>query len=425
MNAIEVDNISKQYRLGTFSSRTLTQDVNRWWALLRGKEDPFTSLGQTNIKEKKRIGEYIWALKDINFDVKQGEVFGFIGKNGAGKSTLLKILSRITGPTSGRIRAKGRIASLLEVGTGFHPELTGRENTYLNGAILGMTKSEIADKFDEIVEFADISRFIDTPVKRYSSGMYVRLAFAVAAHLEPEILIIDEVLAVGDSEFQTKALGKMKEVSLNSGRTVLFVSHNMGAVEMLCDRAILLENGTMASMGKPDSIIQEYLSKVRNENQSLMNFQTKFHDSITVNDFKINGSKSLDVVIKANEFSLDFSIKFSLSHPMTLSFFIQIFDHFGTLFGSFHQAHENSGKNYYSLEKGDHEIEGTITFPRLNAGKFLLSFGLGKSIFETFCLFEKAIKLTVNGFTSPAGLVFKQATEGYIMLEGKTNLKPL
>lgn len=257
---IKVENISKQYRLGNVGLGTLSHDLNRWYqTTLRGKEDPYLKIGEANDRAQKGISEYVWALQDINFEVKQGEVLGIIGRNGAGKSTLLKILSRTTSPTTGQIKIKGRVASLLEVGTGFHPELTGRENIFLNGAILGMTKREIKSKFDEIVDFAGVERYIDTPVKRYSSGMYVRLAFGVAAHLEPEILIVDEVLAVGDAEFQKKALGKMKDVSTKDGRTVLFVSHNMAAVENLCTSAILLINGQINSTGTSKSIINNYL----------------------------------------------------------------------------------------------------------------------------------------------------------------------
>ncbi|HEY6063317.1 MAG TPA: ABC transporter ATP-binding protein, partial [Chitinophagaceae bacterium] len=232
---IKVENVGKLYKLGEIGTGTISHDLNRWWARVRGKEDPFSKIGQNNDRTVKGDNDWVWALKDINFEVKQGEVLGIIGRNGAGKSTLLKILSKVTTPTTGRIKVKGRIASLLEVGTGFHQELTGRENIFLNGAILGMSKAEIRSKFDEIVDFSGVERYIDTPVKRYSSGMYVRLAFAVAAFLEPEILIIDEVLAVGDAEFQKKCLGRMKDVSVNDGRTVLFVSHNMGAVNQLCN----------------------------------------------------------------------------------------------------------------------------------------------------------------------------------------------
>jgi lipopolysaccharide transport system ATP-binding protein len=253
---ISVENVSKAYRLGQIGGGTLREDVSRWWAKLRGKPDPTLKIGQEH--HARKMGEQFWALDDVSFEVKEGEVLGIIGRNGAGKSTLLKILSQVTTPTSGEIKVKGRIASLLEVGTGFHPELTGRENIFLNGAILGMTKAEIRKKFDEIVAFSGIEEFIDTPVKRYSSGMYVRLAFAVAAHLEPEILIVDEVLAVGDAEFQKKCMGKMQDVS-KGGRTILFVSHNMAAIGKLCQRCIMLKNGTPIVSGDTDSVISAYV----------------------------------------------------------------------------------------------------------------------------------------------------------------------
>ncbi|HQN16564.1 MAG TPA: ABC transporter ATP-binding protein [Bacteroidales bacterium] len=263
---IQIENLSKQYRLGIVGSKTIKDDVSRFWARIRGKEDPTLKIGVTNVLSKNQSDEtnqrsdYVWALKDINFTVQQGEVLGIIGKNGAGKSTLLKILSKVTAPTTGSIKVKGRIASLLEVGTGFHPELSGRENIFLNGAILGMSKTEIRSKFDEIVDFSGVENYIDTPVKRYSSGMYVRLAFAVAAHLDPEILVVDEVLAVGDSEFQKKALGKMKEVSRGQGRTVLFVSHNMKSISELCSKAVLLKNGKMDYSGSVQQVIDKYLN---------------------------------------------------------------------------------------------------------------------------------------------------------------------
>lgn len=258
---IKVEDLSKQYRLGQVSTGALSHDLNRAFHKIIGKGDPYKKIGEENDRTKKGNSEYVWALKDVNFDVNGGEVIGIIGRNGAGKSTLLKILSKTTTPTTGSIKIKGRIASLLEVGTGFHPELSGRDNIFLNGAILGMTKSEIKSKFDEIVDFAGVERYIDTPVKRYSSGMYVRLAFGVAAHLEPEILIVDEVLAVGDAEFQKKALGKMKDVSSNSGRTVLFVSHNMAAIRTLTDRCLYMKNGRIAADGKTDEIIDRYSSE--------------------------------------------------------------------------------------------------------------------------------------------------------------------
>jgi lipopolysaccharide transport system ATP-binding protein len=256
---IKVENLSKQYRLGTIGTGTLSNDLKRWWHKVRGKEDPFLTVGESNDRTSKGSSDYVWALKDINFEVMPGEILGIIGKNGAGKSTLLKILSKVTGPTTGRILYDGRIGSLLEVGTGFHPELTGRENIYLNGAILGMTRQEIRAKLDEIIDFSGCERYIDTPVKRYSSGMTVRLGFAVAAHLEPEILVVDEVLAVGDAEFQKKAIGKMQDVSRNDGRTVLFVSHNMGAVKNLCDRLAVLEMGMVNYVGLVQEGIDRYL----------------------------------------------------------------------------------------------------------------------------------------------------------------------
>ena len=257
--AIKVENLSKLYQLGEVGTGTLSKDLNRWWAMVRGKEDPYAKVGQVNDRTKKAGSDFVWALKDINFEVKQGEVLGIVGKNGAGKSTLLKILSKITSPTAGKIYTKGRIASLLEVGTGFHPEMTGRENIYLNGAILGMRKREIDKKFDEIVDFAGVEAYIDTPVKRYSSGMYVRLAFAVAAFLEPEILIVDEVLAVGDAEFQKKCLGRMKDVNTNDGRTVLFVSHNMASVKSLCTSGVLMKNGFINFNSTISETIDRYL----------------------------------------------------------------------------------------------------------------------------------------------------------------------
>ena len=258
---IKVENLSKQYRLGSVGTGSLAHDINRTWHRIRGKDDPYITVGEENDRTVKGSSEYVWALKDINFDIQRGAVVGIIGSNGAGKSTLLKILSRTTSPTTGAVKIKGRIASLLEVGTGFHPELSGKENIFLNGAILGMSRQEIKNKFDEIVDFSGVERYIDTPVKRYSSGMYVRLAFGVAAHLDPEILIVDEVLAVGDVEFQKKALGKMKEVSTKEGRTVLFVSHNIPAIRTLCSTAILLDNGKISAHGDVEKIVVNYFKK--------------------------------------------------------------------------------------------------------------------------------------------------------------------
>ena len=258
--AIQFDHVGKLYQLGVVGTGTLSHDLNRWWATkILGKEDPYLKIGETNDRSKKGSSDFVWALRDITFDVEQGDVVGIIGKNGAGKSTLLKLLSRITSPSTGVIRARGRIGSLLEVGTGFHPEMTGRENIYMNGSIMGMTRAEITRKLDEIVDFAGVERYLDTPVKRYSSGMTVRLGFAVAAFMEPEILVVDEVLAVGDAEFQKKAIGKMQDVSQGGGRTVLFVSHNMGSVRRLCTRGVLLKDGGLFFQGSVDDTIDQYM----------------------------------------------------------------------------------------------------------------------------------------------------------------------
>lgn len=279
--AIEFQNVGKMYRLGLVGTGTLSHDLNRWWTMnVLRKEDPYLKIGQTNDRTTKGDSDYVWALRDISFKVEQGDVVGIIGKNGAGKSTLLKLLSHITAPTTGSIRYNGRIASLLEVGTGFHPEMTGRENIYMNGSIMGMTKAEITRKLDEIVDFAGVERYLDTPVKRYSSGMTVRLGFAVAAFLEPEILVVDEVLTVGDAEFQKRAIGKMNDVAHGEGRTVLFVSHNMAAVRSLCTRSVLLENGTIKSTGNTENIVKQYLT---------INNTFKGYDLSNLTDFTGNG----------------------------------------------------------------------------------------------------------------------------------------
>lgn len=311
---LKVENISKQYRLGLIGTGTLSHDLNRWWHLARGKEDPYLQIGEVNDREKSG-GEYVWALKNVNFEVRKGEVLGVIGKNGAGKSTLLKLLSQVTNPTKGSIKIKGRIASLLEVGTGFHPELTGRENIFLNGAILGMTKIEISSKLDEIIDFSGVDKYIDTPVKRYSSGMKVRLGFAVAAHLESEILVVDEVLAVGDAEFQKKCIGKMQNIAGN-GRTVLFVSHNMNSVSQLCTRGIVLKNGEVNYSGNIKNCVNHYLSKVSGVIDSpvidLTNLKDRKGNGVVsfkeINFFNSSKSSNLyeigdDVCIKLKTFS--------------------------------------------------------------------------------------------------------------------------
>lgn len=320
--AISIENVSKQYRLGQVGTGTLAHDLNRWWAYLRGKEDPYARVGQTNDRTKKtsedNSPDYVWALRDINLDVEEGQILGIIGRNGAGKSTLLKLLSRVTAPTTGRIRVRGRMASLLEVGTGFHPELTGRENIYLNGAILGMTRAEIRKRFDEIVDFSGCAKYIDTPVKRYSSGMYVRLAFAVAAHLEPEILIVDEVLAVGDADFQDQCIGKMEDVSRNSGRTILFVSHNMASIKRLCHKSILLSNGTVSEYGATDELVARYLATSTDGDRELR-FpvdESPQKDGVTLHYIAVLDDSGLATKSLATEDRIRIRIAYSIETPI-------------------------------------------------------------------------------------------------------------
>lgn len=310
---ISVEHLTKQYDLGLISSGTLARDLSRWWARVRGKEDPFTRLDNTN-PFLNNPGESILALDDVSFKVEEGQALGIIGRNGAGKSTLLKILSRVTAPTNGVVKIKGRIGSLLEVGTGFHPELTGRENVFLNGAILGMSKAEVERKFDEIVDFSGVEKFIDTPVKRYSSGMYVRLAFAVAAHLDPEILIVDEVLAVGDAEFQKKCLGKMGDVA-GEGRTVLFVSHNMESIAKLCSKTYLLSGGKIDLSGPSQYVIDHYIASFSERRIEDENVATQSPFYVTNSYFlDENGSKTL-VIERMKDFSV--ILRFTTNVPIS------------------------------------------------------------------------------------------------------------
>ena len=317
MTAIEFENVGKMYRLGRVGTGTLSHDLNRWWTttILR-KEDPYLKIGETNDRSKRGTSEYVWALRDISFNVEQGDVVGIIGKNGAGKSTLLKLLSRITSPTTGSIRYKGRIASLLEVGTGFHPEMTGRENIYMNGSIMGMTKKEITRKLDEIVDFAGIARYLDTPVKRYSSGMTVRLGFAIAAFLEPEILVVDEVLAVGDAEFQKKAIGKMQDVSRGEGRTVLFVSHNMDAMLKLCKKGVILENGKVKYQSDITSAVAEYQKSDLSESTFIRD-ETRPLPPVFLSSFNFVGSTNQEKGLFALNEKICFNLRIKKKHGST------------------------------------------------------------------------------------------------------------
>lgn len=366
---LKAENISKQYRLGQVGTGTLIHDLNRWWHQIRGKENPYLRIGDTNDRSKKGTSDYVWALQDINFEVERGQVLGIIGKNGAGKSTLLKILSKVTAPTTGSIKSRGRIASLLEVGTGFHGEMTGRENIFLNGAILGMTKKEIASKLDEIIEFSGCERYIDTPVKRYSSGMTVRLAFAVAAFLEPEILVIDEVLAVGDAEFQKKAIGKMQDISKGEGRTVLFVSHNMAAVKSLCTRGIILEHGKVVFEGEIENAVSYYLGGDA-EAMNLKTFGKEYDLPIfKLNEISLNNSgRTSDDVLRENELiilhtKIDIKVKDAQRYHITY----HLFNEMGEVMFSF----SNAGS--FSLKKGLNDI--TCDFPEsfFQSGQYFLS----------------------------------------------------
>lgn len=378
--AIKFENISKQYRLGLVSTRTLSHDLNRWWQMnILRREDPYLQIGEVNDRTHKGNSEYVWALKDINFEVEQGDVVGIIGKNGAGKSTLLKILSKVTAPTTGSIKAKGRIASLLEVGTGFHPEMTGRENIYMNGAIMGMRKSEIDRKFDEIVDFAGVERYIDTPVKRYSSGMTVRLGFAVAAFLEPEILVVDEVLAVGDAEFQKKAIGKMQDVSRGEGRTVLFVSHNMAAIQQLCKTLCIIKNGSFDYIGDVDKGIDLYLkndnflikesisSQIRkifpDDCFQLIDFSVS-QDGIKTTDFPTNKSIQVNLKYKILKKTTALRIGFDLINAKTGI----------VLFRSFH---DDSYDKITPLKAGNYQSIANIPPNFLLAGEYILSVSIG------------------------------------------------
>ncbi|SFQ62224.1 ABC transporter ATP-binding protein [Hymenobacter arizonensis] len=402
--AIRVENLGKQYRLGEIGTGTLSHDLNRWWARMRGKEDPFAKIGEANDRTTKGNSEYVWALKDVNFDVKAGEVLGIIGRNGAGKSTLLKILSKVTAPTTGRIKVNGRIASLLEVGTGFHPELTGRENIYLNGAILGMSKSEINRKFDEIVDFSGVERYIDTPVKRYSSGMYVRLAFAVSAFLEPEILIVDEVLAVGDAEFQKKCLGRMKDVSTNDGRTILFVSHNMAAVSTLCSTSVLMQHGTVLDHGDTKNIIEQYISIGRTSNGEVWEDDIKC--TLTNPNLKFKKVSLMGKNGPSNSFGLDEDIVCQIDYEVvsdstTVVPSIHLLNNYGEcILASFNATSVSLIPDPYFdkvLPKGQYRVQCTIPRYFLNDTQYTISAFIANDIsFHNMTSAEEVISFEVN-----------------------------
>jgi lipopolysaccharide transport system ATP-binding protein len=413
---LKAENISKQYRLGTVGTGTLKHDLNRWWHQIRGKEDPYLKIGDINDRSVKGESDYVWALQDINFEVERGEVLGIIGKNGAGKSTLLKILSRVTAPTTGSIKFGGRVASLLEVGTGFNGEMTGRENIFLNGAILGMTKKEIASKLDEIIEFSGCERYIDTPVKRYSSGMYVRLAFAVAAFLEPEILVIDEVLAVGDAEFQKKAIGKMQDISKGEGRTVLFVSHNMAAVKSLCTRGIVLEHGKVVFEGKIDSCLTRYINDYDSKNTLILDMCSINNSNIQIKDIKINNSNSCEIKLNADSNLLFIQVTGFIREEISFDLEARFFDKYDNPLAFYSPSHFSGMPPRYS--KGSFLIEKKIQFPEnINKGDVFMKIYLTHPGLETFLETKENILVSFDGFKMKNSWSFEIEKSGFMFLK--------
>ena len=413
---IEFDNVGKQYVLGTIGTGTLSQDLNRWWARIRGKEDPFLKIGEVNDRTKKGESNFVWALKDINFSVDEGDVVGIIGKNGAGKSTLLKILSRVTSPTVGTIKVKGRIASLLEVGTGFHPEMTGRENIYMNGTIMGMTKTEIDRKLDEIVDFAGVEKYLDTPVKRYSSGMMVRLGFAIAAHLEPEILVVDEVLAVGDAEFQKKAIGKMQDVSEGEGRTVLFVSHNMAAVRSLCKKGIVMKNGGIDSIGDITSAIERYLKNNDDaENVNIIDSVKCLKSTLHIESVEINETSKAHSIIRNGQDKLKVRITGTLDEALDYDLMLILKNEIGMPYATYAPGHYRGEIQH--LENGKFVIERIINLPMILAkGILKVDLYLHHPMVEYQMMAVDCCSLESEGFQSGYGRALEHQQNGFMGL---------
>ena len=422
---IEVRDISKKYRLGKIGATSFREEVQRWWESMRPRRGAAISLVDSpngikpaamSAKEAANAERDFWSLRDISFDVQPGEVLGIVGKNGAGKSTLLKIISRITEPTSGEIRIRGRVASLLEVGTGFHPELSGRENVFLNGAILGMTKAEIRKKFDDIVEFAEIGRFIDTPVKRYSSGMYVRLAFAVAAHLEPEILIVDEVLAVGDAEFQNKCLGKMRQVSRNQGRTVLFVSHNMAAVKSLCTRAVWLDRGRLRASGEAEKLVVTYLNETARQSAAPV---SEYGLQLQAADFVMEDETPVSQLIFGENYEL--RLRFSADEPFTRTgVVVQIRNPYGDLVTSICTPEE--GIAPFEL-RGEQEVRIALRPLRLFPGRYTLDvFIFRPNDMTRYLDGENVLTFEVHPGVIAGGMWPYQSHHGYVRIADEVTL---
>lgn len=414
---IEFNNVGKQYILGTIGTGTLSQDLNRWWAHVRGKEDPFLKIGDTNDRTQKGDSRFVWALRNINFKVDQGDVVGIVGKNGAGKSTLLKILSRVTSPTTGDIKIKGRIASLLEVGTGFHPEMTGRENIFMNGSIMGMTKAEIKSKFDEIVDFAGVAKYVDTPVKRYSSGMMVRLGFAIAAHLEPEILVVDEVLAVGDAEFQKKAIGKMQNISKGEGRTVLFVSHNMAAVKSLCKRGIVLENGQLAFQGDIDDSLRYYLqSGPHNEGGKIIDAINQHKTSLHFEKIMINGTDKALSTIPSTQHTLSLLIEGYSDEDLKTDIIFKLKNKSEVTLASLAEGYYKG--TLITISKGHFCINKTIQLPKfLSVGRLYCDLMMHNPRVEWHLQAPNCCSLDCEGYQEEFGFIIDQGTYGLMGME--------
>lgn len=417
-SAIEFENVSKQYRLGLVSTGTIAHDLNRWWTMnILRKEDPYLKVGETNDRSKKGSSEYVWALKDINFKVEQGDVIGIIGKNGAGKSTLLKLLSRVTAPTTGSIKARGRIASLLEVGTGFHPEMTGRENIFLNGAIMGMTKQEIGRKLDEIVDFSGCERYIDTPVKRYSSGMTVRLGFAIAAHLEPEILVVDEVLAVGDAEFQKKAIGKMQEVSKGGGRTVLFVSHNMASVKSLCNRGVVLKNGQVDYIGEIENAVNHYLKvyDIKTDSKIIDYIVNKKHN-INISRIEFNGTENTHSTITPSQCILKVYIEGYTDETIHTDLAVVLKNKDGVPMAALSEGHSKGILQI--IEKGPFKIERNIQLPKfMGTGDYNVDICMHHPMIEYHFQAIDCAVLHIDGYQEGFGRSLIQKYDGFVGLE--------
>lgn len=420
MIAIQFDNVGKLYRLGTVGTGTLSHDLNRWWKMrVLHQEDPFMKVGETNDRATHGHSHYVWALKDISFNVEQGDVVGIIGKNGAGKSTLLKLLSQITSPTTGVIRARGRIGSLLEVGTGFHPEMTGRENIFMNGAIMGMTRHEITRKLDEIIDFAGVARYIDTPVKRYSSGMTVRLGFAVAAFMEPEILVVDEVLAVGDAEFQKKAIGKMQDVSKGEGRTVLFVSHNMAAVRSLCQKGVVLKDGMMDYFGSTEEAVDHYLNQSSQEEIKLIKDSIgKRKNYVEISEITINGTNLNTTTLHSGQTHLDVVINGTTQEPMKCEVKLILKKMDGTPMASLVEGRYTG--HLFEILPGPFTISKHICLPKYMAdGYYTVDLWLHQPTVQDFFEAKNCATIRIEGFYNQYALPMYLSQEGFLGLESE------